>query len=222
MKILCPKCHRPVPAGQINVATDLAFCPPCNEGFKLSEAVDASPANAQVLDNPPRGAWLRREANRVVVGVSTRSPMAFFLVPFMCVWSGFSLGGIYGTQILKGHFSLFQSLFGIPFVLGSILFWSLALMTICGKVEVTLGDASSVFTGVGRLGWRRRFDWSAVQSIREENMSVQYPGGQPAALVMEGAERVKFGSGVSEKRRYFLLTALKSLLAERGGKRMRW
>ena len=222
MKILCPRCHQRVPADQINISTDLAFCPPCNEGFKVSEVVDASPVNLQVLDNPPSGAWLRREADKVVVGVSTRSPAAFFLVPFMCVWSGVSLGGIYGTQIMKGQFNWGMSLFGIPFVLGSVLFWSLALMAICGKVEVTLGDNSSVFTGVGPLGWRRRFDWSAVQSIREESAGTGRNGGSQMAVILEGAERVKVAAGVSEKRRYFLLTALKAQLAERGGKRKKW
>jgi hypothetical protein len=137
----------------------------------------------------------------------------------MCVWSGGSLGGIYGTQIMKGEFSLLMSLFGIPFLLGSVLFWSLALMAICGKVEVTLGDNSSVFTGVGPLGMRRRFDWSAVQAIREDIAGTGRNGGAQMAIFLEGAERVKLAAGVSEKRRHFLLTALKVLLAERGGKR---
>ena len=35
---------------------------------------------------------------------------------------------------------------------GSIVFWSVAMMPICGKVEVSvLGDDVTVFTGVGSL-----------------------------------------------------------------------
>ena len=52
----------------------------------------------------------------VSLGATTRSPIAFFLVPFMCVWSGGSLGGVYGSQVLNGEFDLGISLFGIPFI----------------------------------------------------------------------------------------------------------
>ena len=37
--------------------------------------------------------------------LSTRSCIAFFLVPFTLFWAGGSLGGIYGTQIAKGEFN---------------------------------------------------------------------------------------------------------------------
>ena len=66
--------------------------------------------------------------------------MAFFLVPFMCVWSGGSLGGIYGSQFFQSKFDLSMSLFGIPFVLGTLLFGSFALMTVCGKVVVSIRE----------------------------------------------------------------------------------
>jgi hypothetical protein len=218
MRIHCPKCKQEVPAAQINVAADLALCPQCNEGFRVSECLDLDTVTADVLENPPKGAWLKRELDRVVVGATTRSPIAFFLVPFMCVWSGFSLVGIYGSQIASGKFNLTSSLFGIPFVLGSILFWAFALMAVCGKVEVTIGRTSAVFVGIGTLGWTRRFDWAAVRGIREEGSGVEYPGGQQKAIVMElekGA-RLKFGSGLNETRRRFLAGALKHLRSMAG------
>lgn len=214
MKIQCPKCKQAVPADQVNMGTDLAFCPHCNDGFKVSEAIDQDTVNPDILRDPPKGAWFKKEMDRVVVGATTRSPAAFFLVPFMCVWSGFSLGGIYGSQIAKGEFDLGSSLFGIPFLLGSILFWSFALMAVCGKVEVSIGKLSSVFVGVGRLGWTRRFEWPDVHAIREDGTNVSYPGGHQAAIVMEGKTRIKFGAGLNGKRRYFVLNALKYLKSE--------
>lgn len=211
MQIQCPLCNQVVPPEQVNMGTDLAFCPGCNEGFRISDGFSREAVNPEILQTPPNGAWFREEYDRIIVGASTRSPIAFFLVPFMCVWSGGSLGGIYGSQLVKGEFELGLSLFGIPFLLGSLLFWSLALMSIFGKVEVTLSAVSSVFVGIGRVGWRRPFDWSAVETIREDGTLTQYPGGYPHAIVMEGRERLKFGSGLNEKRRYFVLTALKYL-----------
>ena len=97
MKIKCPKCKRIVPADQMNISTDLALCPQCNEGFKISKSLDIDSINADILQNPPKGAWFRQETHHIIVGATTRSPEAFFLVPFTCVWSGGSLGGIYGS-----------------------------------------------------------------------------------------------------------------------------
>jgi len=216
MKILCPKCQRPVPSDQINVATDLAFCPRCSDGFKISQSIDQDSVNSDIFRNPPKGSWFRKERDRVIVGASTRSPWAFIIVPFMCVWSGGSIGGIYGSQIAKGEFNLESSLFGIPFLLGSIIFGALALMTICGKVEISIGKVSSVFVGIGKVGWTRRFDWASIHTVREEMSLVSYPGGHQGAILMEGKTRLKFGTGLNEKRRYFFLNALKYLKMERG------
>jgi len=216
MKIQCPKCNTTLLPEQINVTTDFAFCSACNEGFKLSTCVDRDAVNSDVLGNPPNGAWFRREMDTCVLGATTRSPIAFFLVPFMCVWSGGSVGSIYGSQIAKGVFDPGLSLVGIPFLIGSIIFWSLALMAICGKVELKLSNVkrSSVLIGIGSLGWTQYFDWRSIQNIREENAAVRYPGGNQGVIFLEGKNRVVFGMGLNESRKYFLLNALKYLKAE--------
>ena len=212
MQIRCPTCRQAVPAGQVNMSTDLALCPRCNKGFRISENIGTDAIDTNIVERPGSGAWFREELDSVVVGASTRSPSAFFLVPFMCVWSGFSLGGIYGSQIVSGKFSLFASLFGIPFILGSILFWAIALMAVFGKVEVRIrGLESTVFTGIGSLGWTQRFDWSAVRSIRESGTSVRYAGSGGGEIVLEGEPPIRLGGGLNEKRRYFMLNALRYL-----------
>lgn len=214
MKIQCPKCKQAVPADQVNMVTDLAFCPLCHDAFKVSEHMEQEAFSPDTLQNPPQGAWFRTEMDRVVVGATTRSPTAFFLVPFMCVWSGGALGGIYGSQIVRGEFNPLLSLFGIPFLLGSIVFWGYALMTIGGKVEVSIGRCSSVFVGIGKMGRTRKFVWSEVRSIREDRTDSSYPGGHEGALLLEGRERLKFGSGLNDNRRYFVLNVLKYLKSQ--------
>jgi hypothetical protein len=199
---------------QVNVGTDLAFCAKCNNSFKISEVIDLEVVNANVLREPPAGAWFRKEIDRDVIGASTRSPTALFIVPFMIVWSGGSVGSIYGSQLANGELDPSLSLFGIPFLIGSIILVSTALMTVFGKVEVSVGNTSSVFTGIGRVGWSRPFDWSAIKTIREDGANAQYPGSHDGAIVLEGGSRLKFGSGLNEQRRYFVLNALKHLKAK--------
>lgn len=212
MKVRCPKCSGGVPPDKVNVATDIVFCPACNEAFRLSDCVGASNTDGSVLDSPPRGAWVTEDVQEATVGASTRSPVAFFLVPFMCVWSGGALGGIYGSQIASGEFDLMMSLFGIPFLLGSIIFWTLAIMAVCGKVVVRVShEQGSVFVGVGSIGWTRLFNWTDMQTIREDRANVYHYGGYGAGIVLEGTSRIKFGTNLSEKRRYFMLHALRQL-----------
>jgi hypothetical protein len=161
------------------------------------------------LRYPPKGAWFRKEVDRTVIGASTRSPVAFLLVPFMCVWSGGSLGGIYGRQIINGEFDIMMSFFGIPFILGTVFFGGYALMSMCGKVEVSIGRTSSVLVGISYFGWKRSFDWSAIRSIREERVD-----GSIRAIILQGRDLIRFGEGLNDQRRYFVLNALKHLRGE--------
>src|SRR4051812_39865012 len=130
MKLNCPVCHTFIPVSQINVQADVAACAKCNEVFAVSDLVAEGQGDIECdLASPPQGAWFLDEGFAWTLGATTRSGLAFFLVPFMCVWSGFSLVGIYGTQIAAGEFRLAQSLFGIPFLLGTIFMGAGAIMS---------------------------------------------------------------------------------------------
>ncbi|MCI0639740.1 MAG: hypothetical protein L0Y72_24105 [Gemmataceae bacterium] len=206
-----------IPASHLNVETDVAVCEKCNDAFSISALL----ASGQVPDDfnihdPPRGAWFEDTGTGCRLGATTRSPTALLLVPFMCVWSGFSLGGIYGTQIVNGEFSLGMSLFGIPFVLGTLLFGSIAFMTVCGKVVVVAdGDDGRVFQGVGPIGWTRRFDWASMSSVEEAFPSWHHSGSIVKVISLVGQTRLSFGSMLSDPRRYYLLQCLRKFLADR-------
>lgn len=213
MKATCPECNALIPASQLNVATDVAACPKCGDVFALSSIVTTPEISPEFdINDPPKGAWFYDDFRGWRIGASTRSPVAFFLVPFMCVWSGFSLGGIYGTQIAKGEFNLGMSLFGIPFVIGTLLFGGLALMTVCGRIDVIVADtAGRLFTGVGPFGWTRRFEWSEVTRIEEDVLGYQHSGSNGHVISLVGKTRLRFGSMMSDARRYFLLQGLRVL-----------
>lgn len=215
----CPTCETVVVPDDVNVAKDVAYCRKCNAAFSIAEAihdiekVDA-PNPAVDFNNPPRGVWFEQTFEGFVIGATTRSALGCFLVPFMCVWSGGSLGGIYGTQIMNGKFDLFQSLFGIPFLIGTIIFGSLALMSVIGRVVLTVDrDSGSIFTGVGRIGYTKRFEWKDVTHVYEESKRGS-KGSVTKQIVLEGKERITFGSMLSDERRYFMLQVLKKMLAK--------
>lgn len=217
VQVTCPRCSQLIGGSDVNVATDVARCARCDQVFVLSALVQAGSSGPANLDDPPRGAWYRSEFDGFEVGATTRSPIAFFLVPFVCVWSGLSIGVLYGLQVIHQRFDLYQSLFGIPFVLSTLFLGAVALMTVCGKVVVRVSDAGGiVFSGVGRIGWSRTFTPWEVTSVRVE----RYPSGnnqQPLTILLDGPHKLRFASQLTEVRRDFLANVLRQELPARKG-----
>jgi hypothetical protein len=219
---LCLRCRNRLPSADINVSVDTALCRRCGASFRFSELVQPYGATVFDVSNPPLGASFNTTAGGFITGATTRSSQAWFLVPFMLVWSGFSLGGLYGSQFQAGRFDLGQSLFGIPFVLGTMLFGSQAIMTACGRIAVARsGDEGTVFEGVGPFGWTRRFRWSDLESVTEGEASYGPRGGpnyRVITLSFRSRERpsLQFGTLLSEERRWFLISALSSQIANLG------
>lgn len=214
MDSVCPLCRSAIAIDDINVATDVALCRRCGKAFSFSELLSGSARAAPDLTTPPNGAWFEQLADGFRIGATTRSWMALFLVPFACVWSGMSLGGLYGKQISSGRFDPTSSLFGVPFLIGTIFLVGYCAMTIAGKVELSQrGGNLSVFTGVGRFGWTRRYIWSDFSSAREDSRRNGFNWNrQGVVIVLEGRQRATFGTMLSEERRYFLLGALRQML----------
>lgn len=211
----CPNCNFEIENEQINIQTDLGRCSNCNFIFKISEHFDATINDSFDISKPIQGTWYRKEMNHIVIGASTRSPLAFVLVPFMLVWTSGALGGIYGTQIINGEFNLLISLFGIPFIIGAVIFWRLAIMSIWGRVELKLDRmGGQIFTGVGKIGKTQKFDWADISTIKEIQFNYSRRGNITSEIVLEGLKQIKFAKGVNESRRYYMLQALKSIFAK--------
>ena len=157
------------------------------------------------LTTTPEGTWYKSFNNGFEIGASTRSPIAaLFLIPFMVIWSGGSIGGLYVSQIFEGKFDLFRSLFGIPFLLGSIVLFCATMMTVFGKVYIKVLDGQGViFTGVGSTGLQKFFNPDEISIVREEGTS------NSGKIIMEGKNRYSFGSGLNSEKRYFFVKNLK-------------
>jgi len=228
MQITCPTCRAKVATDDINVSTDVALCRSCGNTFHVSEALGGSssilaslvssiapPSGPVDLNSPPSGAWYTPMADGFTAGASTRSWTALFLVPFTCVWAGGSMFGIYGTQIIKGHFNLATSLFGIPFLIGSCFLVSACAMMVLGKVTISVhGDRLSVFTGVGPFGITRVGSLSEFKTVREDFGYGSMNSNRTSRVIrLEGTRSMGFGSMLSNERRYFLVGALKMALS---------
>ncbi|MGO9201951.1 MAG: hypothetical protein ACLQM8_15595 [Limisphaerales bacterium] len=212
MKVTCPKCRTEIPLEDINVAKDIALCRQCSQTYSFAELSQDSGVADVDTSRPPKGAWYKSQGIESEVGARTRSWAALFLAPFALVWSGLSLGGIYGSQAAKGRFDLRMSLFGIPFVIGTLILVPITLMTVFGKVVVrSSGDQGCVFTGVGPFGWSRRFRWGEIGAVRSTTTRWQQNGRFMPLIELEGPKPIRFGSQLSEARRQFMLAVLRPM-----------
>lgn len=224
MKIYCPTCRSRILAAAMNVSADLAVCGKCDEAFPLSPLIDEDLDRLERLDvhNPPRGAWYRPGFDGWEAGATMRQWLGvLFLIPFTLIWSGGSLGAIFGKQIVEGKFDPAISLFGVPFFIGSVFLFYMTLNAIFGKVVVrTEQGLCHLFVGFTPLGWRRTLAWNSLDKAEREYSNVQSNGKRHTHIVLyrhHEESPVKFGMFLSDERQQFLVDVIKRHLLEVNG-----
>ena len=215
----CPKCNSNIYNENINISSDIAYCSKCNYVFKISENIkniEGYFEDGFDENDPPDGAWFKTNFNSTIIGATTRSKSAFILIPFTLVWSGTTLWFSYGIQLINGEFSLYKTLFGIPFLIGTIILCSFALMAIWGKIELTLDDRGGrIFTGIRDIGFVKKFKWSDVKTVKELRAAVGEYGASQPKIVLEGKRQISFGAGLTDDRRYYLIRAIKKIMSKK-------
>jgi hypothetical protein len=146
----------------------LAYCRLCERTSTVDACRAAKPLAQRPAstERPPKGLQLTENLTGFQVVLSTASWVALILWPFMLVWAGGSLGGIYGMQIKAGKFNWMLSLFGLPFLVGSVLLFGVAFMSTFGRVIVEAGQDGLLRIRKGGLGlyWTKSVAWTDVVS----------------------------------------------------------
>jgi hypothetical protein len=235
----CSKCRRTIPPDDINVANDVAYCRDCNISYRLSELTFDSDLNATLdLHRPPKGAWFVSDGGGTVIGATNRSlGTGFGLLFFALFWNGivsvFVVVALSGTlhvlhvpqpdwfpapKMNGGDMGvgmvLFLWLFLTPFIVVGLAVAAGCLNCLFGRTEVRVaGTQGSAFTGIGALGWRRRFDTSQVKDVRMVE-TANSKGQNTTNLLIETREgkQMKLGSLLTSERRQFVLGALRKTL----------
>ena len=193
----CPECGANVPLADINVASDVALCRVCGTRSRIAELRENGDeaSDYKVLSCPaPKHVTVIHDPNDPSGKVELRyrrfNPVVLFLIPFTCVWSGMSIGGIYGSQIVKHAIDWKLSLFGIPFLIGTVVLVGVILNMLFARRRLVLGyrhgSYSSKVFGIGRT---HHFDLN-----RETELSVDQAAMQPKGQVSNFMIRVKNGN----------------------------
>ena len=201
-----------MPLANINVAKDVMLCTACGAASAFSEAAGVCGGDAGALPQlpakPPK--HLKLSLVRAPDGSGDvkllhyrRIPLSsLFLIPFTCAWAGGSMFGIYGTQILKGSFDLRVSLFGIPFVIGSVVLVSGCLYSLFGKRVLSVKRGKGTFfSGVGPFGRRVRFSGNRETDISIGSTNYEVNGRSLARIELKNpgdANTVKICAGMDD------------------------
>ncbi|MCK5529403.1 MAG: hypothetical protein KAI74_06940 [Kiritimatiellae bacterium] len=207
----CPTCRSTISVDDINVSSDIALCRSCGNSYAFSLINSSADISEDTLNSVPRGIKLKQSFNGGVNIVYHRlSPAVFFLIPFTALWSGLSMTGIYGTQIKKGTFNLAESLFGLPFLIGTIVLLSIILFCLFGKVVVSLNQGvGSVFTGVGTLGWTRHFSYDKHTLVSLKRTNVRVNNVQQVGIsITNDSSKLIFGTMLKKDAKEFIAASI--------------
>jgi hypothetical protein len=207
MEVNCNQCKRKIVAENINISKDIAYCLSCESLTSISSLLETTASKKFNSTQSVSGVKVDDNGYNWSIDASNRGLIALFLVPFTLVWAGGSLSGIYGTQIVNAEFDLQQSLFGLPFLIGSVVLITFTLMSVFGRTHVSCENGKAlVFIGIGFVGWYRRFDWQNIERITENHSR------QNKYLSLEGSKRLNLGWGLSSEKLYFMSNYLKTKL----------
>ncbi len=233
---LCRRC------GRLSRLADLAAPANERASGSSKDQAEARKAAALAQGDPPRGCAIRDFGDRVVLRASARSLagaggllffavfwngiVSIFLVIMIASFlhhAGITLPSWFPTPFGSGSgtsqnmplgMTVFMALFLTPFVLVGVTVIGALMITIVGRVEVRLrGPDGVVFTGVGPLGWKRRFDADAVEAVLLTDADIEENGKKKRAIAIEtGKKTIKFASLLPDQRRLWLGGVLKTML----------
>jgi hypothetical protein len=236
----CPKCGRVILGEEVNVAADVAYCRACNLSHQLSTVTRVAELEAGVdLNRPPEGAWRRSDGSGTFVGATHRSlGTALATLIFSLFWNGivsvFVLLALAGTLRhldipvpewfpapkmdggpMGAGMTIFLWIFLTPFITVGLVMIGVFLSALAGRTEVQIGRSeASVFSGIGSLGYRRRFDPRSVEDVRIDDRQWRDSDGdrrRKTNIEIETREgrRIKFGSMLTDERRRFVAVAVR-------------
>jgi hypothetical protein len=240
----CPKCAHAIPREDVHVANDVAYCRACNLSHSLSALThEAEMLTGVDLQRPPAGTWNRNaEMGGVVIGATHRSlGAAVGLLAVSLFWNGivsvFVALAVASTLNLLGvpapdwfpapkmnggpmgvGITIFLWLFLTPFILIGSAMIAGFFSCLAGHTEVSIRNAEGiVFSGIGAVGRRRRFDARGVQDVRLDHKHWRDSDGADQSkthIIIEPRQGkpIKFGSMLREDRKKFLTLALRKAL----------
>ncbi len=206
MERICPNCRCRIATEDINVSKDIALCRSCGSSFAFSllERSRLLPDLAEM--QCPRYVRIEDDFGQKVIVYRRVSPSVWFLILFTVFWSGMSMWGLYIDPLRQTPVDWKRMLFGIPFLLGTIVLVGAILFGLFGKTVITLENGrGTVFIGIGRLGRTRTFSYSRDSFIVLKDSEIRHKGVPLQGIcIRNGQEEFIFGTGLDENSKQYI------------------
>ena len=208
MTIFCPDCGFEVSPDDTNFHQNIFLCRKCSGVFYISGAQNQEKINeaGNILENPPRGAWIREDHHNIRIGVSVRPPKIVSRILFCLFFCGMTVGGI--AEVIQNlrdafHITIISVFFLISlFLIGDLLFF------LFGKIELVFSRRVYVFSGVGIIGKKRYIQWEQVKDVHLV-LDVHSQGPGRKVLVIEEKKKIKVPvKYLSDDKMHFLLAGI--------------
>ena len=111
-------------------------------------------------------------------------------------------------------------LFLTPFILVGLTMVATVALSLFGRVSVRVAPGGGRgFTGIGPLGWPRRFDPAQVTGVSVGKAAWQQNGQDVPAVVIDrrGRGPLRFGTTLTVERRAWLVAALRRAVSDHRG-----
>jgi hypothetical protein len=216
----CSGCNAVIPLADVNVASDIALCRACGKTMAFSEIAPFPGAADIDLQLPPKGVRIEENPIHGRTIIYKKIPLVvLFLIPFAALWSGGSMFGIYGSQLKSGNFNLTKSLFGLPFLIGTIVLVSIILFCLFGSWRISFpGGLLEVVLKLGPIRWTRRhmYDPTSRVSIQESpNVRVNNAPQRLIQIETQG-QKLKFGTAIPEEAKNFIAEVIRRTIRSNG------
>ena len=243
---VCSQCKKVIPAEDINVGADVAYCRVCNISHSLAALTSGMELDARVdLSNPPPGAWHVNDGTATTIGATHRSVAgALGALVFGLFWNGIvSIFVLVVSASTLKHFgvtlpewfpapnmngqpmgvgmTIFMWIFLTPFIVIGLIMIGTFFSCLMGRTEVRISrEEGTVFTGLGKIGWRRRFTPGDIKQVRIDDRRWRDSDGdsrRKSQIVMETArgKLIRFGGSLSAERRKFVASAVRQARSKR-------
>lgn len=209
----CPNCGQELPLADVNVAQDVALCRACGFTGSFLAAATVPRLSDEEMARPPKRVSLTREfGDALTITCRPKRTALLFLVPFVAIWSGVSMAAIYVVPLATGQFDWKMGLFGLPFLIGTVVLVAIILNVLVGKTTVTL-TKGKVQVGTHLLGWQRirEMDCDRETSVSLQKSSVRVNNvPQPEIVVSSGGKELRFGAmGLSDEAKKYVAGVLR-------------
>lgn len=240
--VYCKHCAREIPSNPSYFGRGTAYCPACEQVTPLGpDAMRRPAARSTLIPDPPAGCSLHADSDsgfRLVVSTRLFAKALGILICAL-LWNAFSSAYISAyvhahceavgvdppSWLPKVDIKVRQSNLDRPVLLQVPIIASVAVVGIgmfvyaaflvWGRVEVrVLGDKGTIFTGIGRVGWKQRFDAANVRSVKAREDIVETDEGFEVrrCIRLDDGHARKFATLLPLDRREWAARTMRELL----------